>query len=430
MARFLHLADIHLGYNKYDSPERTKDFFLAFQDAIEKHAIEAQVDFVLIVGDLFEQRQILPPILNQAQLCLEQLQQAGIPVLAIEGNHDYEPYGTATSWLRYLSGWDKLILLKPEDENHLEPWDPGAKRGSYIDLNCGVRVIGSRWYGVTAPQAIQKLAASIGELPAGPESTVMMFHHGLEGQVARYKGALRYQDFLPLQRVGVDYLALGHVHKQYTAENWIFNPGSTEANSVAENQAQNPRGVYLVDLSPQGVNATLKRDYYQRPILRLLLKTNPKQTPAALEQAALQTIQVAADQGETQGAIVELRIQGSIGFNRQDLDIRTLQTQLKQLSQALILLVKYDVTGVEYQTHLSDHEHPPSRLDIERTVFTDFLAANVYYQDQAESLAQGLIDLKDRVLRQGDETELYQIVERLLEPVPFVSTVGSCEDGS
>ena len=418
MARFLHLADVHLGYNKYDSPERTKDFFLAFQDAIAKYAIEAQVDFVLIVGDLFEQRQILPPILNHAQLCLEQLKQAGIPVLAIEGNHDYEPYGSATSWLRYLSGWEKLILLKPDDEDCLKPWDPKALSGSYIDLDCGVRIIGSRWYGVTAPQAIQKLAASIAKLPPGPDATVMMFHHGLEGQVARYKGALRYQDFLPLHTVGVDYLALGHVHKQYTAENWIFNPGSIEANSVAENQTQNPRGVYLVDLSPQGVHATLKRDYYQRPILRLLLKVTPKQTPADLEQAAIQTIQAAAAQGETQAAIVELRIQGSVGFNRQDLDIRDLQAQLHQLSQALVFLIKYDVTGVEYQTHLSDHDHPPTRSEIEHTVFTDLLAANIHYQDHAAAFAQGLIDLKERVLRQGDDKELYAFVETLLASEP------------
>jgi len=102
MPCFLHVADVHLGYTKYDSPERTKDFFHAFNNALERYAIEPQVDFVLIVGDLFEHRQVLPAILNQAQLCLDQLRAAGIPVLAIEGNHDYCPYGTNTSWLRLV----------------------------------------------------------------------------------------------------------------------------------------------------------------------------------------------------------------------------------------------------------------------------------------------------------------------------------------
>ncbi|MEL6327004.1 MAG: metallophosphoesterase, partial [Cyanobacteria bacterium J06626_23] len=105
MPKFLHLADIHLGFDRYDSPERTKDFFFALQDALQRYAIDEKVDFVIIAGDLFEHRMIQPAILNQAQLCLQMLQQAAIPVLAIEGNHDNRPYGTKTSWLRYLSDW-------------------------------------------------------------------------------------------------------------------------------------------------------------------------------------------------------------------------------------------------------------------------------------------------------------------------------------
>ena len=414
MPRFLHLADVHLGHNQYNCPERTRDFYRAFRDALEKYAIAPQVDFVLIVGDLFEQRQILPGVLNQAQLCLDRLKDAGIPVFAIEGNHDYEPYGSATSWLRYLSQWEKLILLKPDNEGILDPWDPQTKQGSYIDLDCGVRIIGSRWYGATAPQAIEKLGVSIQNLPPGPDSTVMMFHHGLEGQIARYKGALRYQDLLPLKTAGVDYLALGHIHKNYTAEGWIFNPGSIEANSVIENQNQNPRGVYLVNLSSQGKQAELQRDYWQRPIVRLSVKADPRQTPADLEAAAIATVQAATDQGQTQAAIVELRLQGSVGFNRLDLNIRELQTQLQDRSQALVFLIKYDVTGVEYQTYVGDQDAPPSRSEIERTVFMDLLAANTQYKDQTERLSQGLIDLKERVLKQEVEVDLYGFIETLL----------------
>ena len=68
MPRFLHLADVHLGFDRYDSKERTQDFYYAFNDALEKYAIAPQVDFVLIAGDLFEHRNIQPATLNQAQL--------------------------------------------------------------------------------------------------------------------------------------------------------------------------------------------------------------------------------------------------------------------------------------------------------------------------------------------------------------------------
>jgi DNA repair protein SbcD/Mre11 len=416
MPTFLHLADVHLGFTKYDSPERTKDFFYALQDAIAKYALEPKVDFVLIAGDLFEQRQVMPATLNQAQLCLTPLKEAGIPVLAIEGNHDYRPYGTQTSWLRYLSSWGVLKLLEPNEQEELEPWSEEHRSGGYIDLHCGVRVIGSRWYGAAAPQAIQKLAAAIPKLPAEPDFTVMMFHHGLEGQIARYSGALRYQDFLPLKEAGVDYLALGHIHRNYSLENWIFNPGSIEANSVAENQAQNPRGVYLVELSTEGVKAELKQDYEQRSILRLSLEANPNQTAAELEQMAIALVKQSAAQDNTEGAIVELRLHGSIGFDRSDLDIRALRTVLHELSQALIFLLKYDVSGREFQTYINEDELP-SRLEIERTIFTDFLAANVNYKDSAEALVQGLLDLKVRVLNDQPEDELYGFIETLLAQV-------------
>ncbi len=428
MARFLHLADIHLGFAKYDSPERTKDFFWALQDVIERYAIQEPVDFVLIAGDLFEQRQILPATLNQAQLCLDQLQAAGIPVLAIEGNHDHRPYGTATSWLRFLAEWGSLILLEPDAAESLTPWSATEKRGGYIDLSCGVRVIGSRWYGAAAPQAIQALSKAIAQLPPGPAHTVMMFHHGLEGQIARYSGALRYQDFLPLKEAGVDYLALGHIHRNYSVDNWIFNPGSLEANSITENQAQNPRGVYQVTLSDQGILAELKQDYQQRPIVRLNLALTPQQTPDQVEQAAIAYIQSVAAQETLEGAIVELRLQGTLGFDRTDLDIRSLRGALQQISEALIFLLRYDATGQLFQAPIADHDHLPSRQEIERTVFTDFLAANVNYRHQAEPLVQGLMDLKQRTLAQHGDVDLYGFTESLLREVANQDTAPDKSD--
>jgi len=423
MARFLHVADVHLGYDRYDNPQRSRDFYWAFQDALQRYAIEAAVDFVLIAGDLFEHRHIHPATLNQAQLCLEQLQDASIPVLAIEGNHDHCPYGTKTSWLRYLSSWDYLILLEPDEEADeaatlLTPWNPNEHRGSYIDLPCGVRVVGSRWYGATAPQMIRRLATALLTLPPGPAHTVMMFHHGLEGQISRYNGALRYEDLLPLREAGVDYLALGHIHKNYAEAGWIFNPGAVEANSVAESRDQISRGVYLVELSETGIQADLKQDYQQRPIVRLHHKADKRQSQADLEQAIVAQITQLAQAGRTQAAIVECRIQGQIGFSRLDWDLRTLRDRLLDLSQALIFLLKPEMVDTAYATYLAEDAGPPPRPAIERQVFQDLLVAQTQYEDQADSLTQGLIELKDRTLAEQSDADLYAFVSTLLTTLP------------
>ncbi len=418
MPRFLHLADIHLGFDRYDSKERSLDFYYAFKDVLEKYAIASPVDFVLIAGDLFEHRTIQPNVLNQVQLCLRDLKEAGIPVLAIEGNHDNRPYGTKTSWLRYLADWDLLILLEPDHaptgEVIYEPWNPENKRGGYIDLDCGVRVLGSYWYGASAPRAIAALAEAIQQLPSSPQHSILMFHHGVEGQIARYQGALRYSDLLPLKQAGVDYLALGHIHKNYAIEGWVFNPGSLEANSVEESQFE--RGVYLVEIDSTGIRAELKRDYYQRPIVRLKVVAKGQESVEELEAASIAVVQQALQNGMTDpeiAPIMELRIEGQVGFDRLELNARKLQQQLQQLSRALIFLLKYNVDTVNYASPIAEEA---SRLQVEYEVFSDLLAANTSYKKQAAELAQGLIDLKDLQLQGHSEESLFQFAQNLLLP--------------
>jgi DNA repair exonuclease SbcCD nuclease subunit len=414
MPRFLHLADVHLGFDRYDSKERTQDFFYAFNDALEKYAIVPQVDFVVIAGDLFEHRNIQPATLNQAQVALKALKEAGIPVLAIEGNHDNRPYGTKTSWLRYLATWELLILLEPGDtaagEPFYSPWD--GQYGGYIDLDCGVRVLGSYWYGSTAPKAIEQIVAGMAELPPTPYPNILMFHHGMEGQISRYQGALRYADVLPLKEAGVNYLALGHIHKNYEVEGWIFNPGSTEANSVEE--ASFDRGVYSVEISADGINAELKQDFQQRSILRLKLTLKGVESTEEVEAGAIALVQEAIDKRRlipAEKPIVELRIDGQVGFDRLELDTRQLQQSLQELSQALIFLLKYEADAIAYASHLSDDA---SRLQIEQEVFTDLVSAHHAYKKRAPELAQGLIALKDLQMEGRPEPELYDFVQTLL----------------
>jgi DNA repair protein SbcD/Mre11 len=427
MPRFLHIADIHLGFDRYSSSERTLDFFHALFDVVQRYAIDEQVDFVVIAGDLFEHRVVLPAVLNQAQIVLQELQDAGIPVIAIEGNHDNLPYGTKTSWLRYLADWSWIMLLEPDLEagdgdgpdgggpdgaqsEIFQPWNPETQKGGYIDLDCGVRILGSRWYGASAPQAIARLAAGMRALPTGPDYNIMLLHHGMEGQIARYSGALRYSDILPLREAGVDYLALGHIHKNYELEGWVFNPGSLEANSVIEAAPQMVRGAYLVELTAQGPKAELKQDYRQRPIRRLTLDVEKSWSAPQVEAAALALIQAKP----YPGAIVELRIRGQVGFNRLDVDLRRLQDQLKPLSQALIFLLKYEVTGTDYATLVTGDESL-SRDRIESLVFQDLLAANNDYAQTFELLSEGLIDLKTELLADRPAPELYDLANLWLK---------------
>ncbi len=428
MARFLHIADIHLGFDRYSNPDRTRDFYFALEDVVQRYAIDEAVDFVAIAGDLFEYKQVLPGVLNQAKNVLQMLRDARIPVVAIEGNHDHRPYGSGSSWLKHLSDWGELILLEPafdeeSGETGFEPWDPDAKRGGYIDLDCGVRVFGSNWYGAAAPQMIPRLATAIAALPAAPGPQVMLFHHGLEGQIARYAGALRKEDLEPLRQAGIDYLALGHIHKHYAVDDWIFNPGSLEANSIAEGQDQMPRGALLVELEPGQITATLQQDYRQRPLTRLRLNVEKRWSLAEVQEQARQCIRAARRQGRTEAAIVELRITGQVGFQRLDLDLRRLKEELQALSDALVLLLKLEIVGSEYETPLPQAERLSPQA-IESVVFGDLLAASETYAPEADRLARVLCDLKTELLEKRPEADLYARLESLLGDTSALDPAG------
>ncbi|MCX5963764.1 MAG: exonuclease SbcCD subunit D [Cyanobacteria bacterium] len=420
MARFLHIADIHLGFDHYDNKERTKDFYLALKDVLKKHAIEAQVDFVVIAGDLFEHRTIQPAILNQAKDCFSMLKDAGITTIAIEGNHDNRPFGTTTNWLKYLSDDGLVILLEPEAIDGkivYHPWDAEDLVGGYIDLPCGVRVMGSQWYGSSAPKMIEILVMAIDKVPKFDGPTVMLFHHGLEGQIARYQGALRYIELLPLKKAGVDYLALGHIHKSYQEEGWVFNPGSLEANSTQE--ADFDRGAFLVEINQINdeiiIKAELKTDYQQRPIVRLQCKTTGNESLEEVTRKITDLVEGALKSKRINPEvqpIVELRIEGSVGFDRLDLDTKTLQQELQAQTNALIFLLRYNVDTLAFETPLGE---TASRQHVEQEIFTDLLAAHNSYKSRSIELAQGLIELKDLQLQNYPEGELYKFIETLLD---------------
>src|SRR5579862_5744462 len=136
MAKFLHIADIHLGIKRYNLPDRTMDFFRAWKEVLERYAIGRRVDFVVIAGDLFDQRRVEPQAANHAMIMLRRLEQEGIPVVAIEGNHDASEAMSRFSWLRSFSQWRYVKLLEPnwgarEGQLKLDPWNEATGRGSY-----------------------------------------------------------------------------------------------------------------------------------------------------------------------------------------------------------------------------------------------------------------------------------------------------------
>jgi DNA repair exonuclease SbcCD nuclease subunit len=419
MTRFLHLADIHLGIRRYRSEERARDFFFAFKDCLERYALRERVDFVLIAGDFFDARRVEPQAMNQAMYGLNRLREAGIPVIVIEGNHDQRETTSRFSWLRSLSEWGYVKLLEPvydEGVTRYEPWDETRRSGSYIDLG-EVRVFGSNWYGATANQMLPILVDALREHRSPTRFNVMMLHTDVEGQINRPIPALTVAKINELKGIA-DYLALGHTHRNFEIDGWIYNPGSLEACSVDE--AGHKRGAYLVEVRDQRHTARLVQDYYQRPILRREFDCSPYGNPEDLGAELFNRLRREVTpydeaRAEAPAPVIELSLRGHLQFKSSLLDVNRIREEIKAEFKPLLSIVRNQTVPVEYAVAAGLAEHV-TRTERERRVIEDLISRDARFRDWASGMAGLILEAKRLALGDEPPARIAELIEaRILE---------------
>jgi DNA repair exonuclease SbcCD nuclease subunit len=399
--KFLHTADVHLGYQQYGSKERFNDFSKAFLHIVEQ-ALEEDVDFLLLAGDLFHKRTVDPLAMRIAIEGLRMLREAEIPVLAVEGNHERAYYRDQYSWLDLLEGLGYLYLLNPrfgDGEASLDSYDDAG--GAYVDLGSGnadlsVRVYGLKYYGASTGRVFDLFADAIAEQDADVDVTILMAHAGVEGQLPHYSGTLTYDALAPL-REHVDYLALGHIHKPYALDSWIYNPGSPETCGMDEVAWPN-RGVYLVELEPghnPGHHAELIPTP-RRPFHRLRLEVDGFTDPNSLYDAVRALIEHEGDAIRRNPApVVELTLGGVLPFNRFDLDLDYVEDLLEEAWSPLITRVHNRATPAAFEM---DIDTEAARPELERSIVQELLERDARFRPDAEAWTRVALDVKRMML--------------------------------
>ncbi|MBC7234607.1 MAG: DNA repair exonuclease [Chloroflexi bacterium] len=380
--RFLHAADVHLGYEQYGLSERYDDFARAFERLVDD-AIARRVHAVLLAGDLFHKRVIQPRTLLQATALLGRLREAGICVLAVQGNHDRPYRQEGFSWLDYLAEAGYWALLTPyyeAGEMILDAWEPESKQGAYLDLPEGVRIIGLPYSGATTPRLVADLARALNNAPKPrPAYTVLMMHAGLQGILDNY-GASLSRAHLEALRPHIDYMAFGHIHKPFEQDGWIYNPGSLETTNITELQWPE-RGYYYVEIDPRRdpphrVERIIAR---RRPFISLPFSVDAYETPQALEQAlgAFLTQQRTSAPKPQEGLrpdearpVVELRLMGTLPFSRAELQIPLLQEMVAQAFDALLCNVRDQTVPREFEIRSNEQLN---REELERFVLRELV---------------------------------------------------------
>ena len=424
MVRFLHAADVHLGFRQYGSEERFQDFGQAFRLLIEE-AIARQADCVLLAGDVFNKQSLDPPTLLSAVYCLERLKAAGIPTLAIEGNHEAMHGSSHLSWIDYLARTDLLITLSADyQEGHIQlsPWD--GVRGAYVDLPQGIRVLGLRYYGASTPRVVSDLVEALPALPGPrPAYTILMLHAGLQGILDQYAAILTREQIEPL-RQHIDYLALGHIHKPFVQDDWIYNPGSLETNSVTE-VAWPDRGFFVVDVdTASGSHAVTRVQGKRRAFELLAFSVDGYDEPAALYDALQGYVsREATPDRVAPRPVVELRLTGVLSFNHADLNTGHIEQMISKAFGPLHCRVRDMCRGNDQEIIA---EESLSRPQLEHHVLQELVERDVRRRAVSSRWADMILRVKRMALAQSDPSVIVEELRDFLATTALGASQDSC----
>ena len=431
-ASFIHVADVHLGYEQYGVRERFNDFSRAFWD-IMAEAVERRVDFVIIAGDLFNKRAIDARTLTHAMEGLKRLKELGIPVIAIEGNHDRSYYREGMSWLQFLCYTRHLILLDPrmlDGAPVLEPWNDRSMLGAYADLLGGkLRVYGLKWQGASTARCMEGLTRELAkvdeeEKAAGVEYRLLMMHTGIDGVVPRLAGLPTQSQFEPMKKY-IDYLALGHVHKPFERDDWIYNPGSTET-CGAEEAAWEDRGYYYVEIDTEiGTKDTVggskpihhraehlvsKRRPFVRHELRVDGLNEPNELYARLEVYCQR--EGPRYQDDPVRPLIQVQLIGTLAFDASSLDLPHMEEIINTHFQPLYTRIDNNTNDRDYLPENSDLDGRDRSTwhELERHIFEDLVGRDTRYLPAREAWGGVLAQLKEMALEKQDPSQIAQFL--------------------
>lgn len=198
MIKILHLADLHLGrshsYLGDKAADRTKEADGVLGRVADYVLGErGDIDVVVIAGDLFESYRPGETLVWEAIRALKTLVDAGKTVITLPGNHDELSYH-ACVYRTYADKWPGILVRTPE-------WSRVATVPSE-----------------NGPCHFYGLAYQAGVTPDVLDTSVPLESDGLHVAVVHASVDLPSKDrsihttSKDLAKLGVDYVALGHVH--------------------------------------------------------------------------------------------------------------------------------------------------------------------------------------------------------------------------
>ncbi len=274
VCRFTHASDLHIGRFQYTNSIRAMDYIEAFRTLLDSSR-RASSDFILLAGDVFNSLDLLPFYFSQVVDLLRKFHQktkTSIPIIAIEGNHDIRSFSkgnhisTNLSWLQVLSNLELITLLN-------QSLDDPDRNEVPLSIN-GINIYGNTYSGEKIDGSIERIA---GNVSSNGKFNILLNHFGVEGQMKGIPGQSKYRLDKTLKS-RFNYIGLGHFHRQYVLDNYIYNPGCLSPACLSDFSL--PHGYFIVDVKKeQNYEISIQRQkVHEREILwkSLSIRSKPK----------------------------------------------------------------------------------------------------------------------------------------------------------
>jgi exonuclease SbcD len=354
MIKLLHLADLHIGMENYGRLDpasgmhsRLIDYLDRLDEAIE-YGLAEGADAVLIAGDVYKNRTPNPTHQREFARRILRLRRAGLPIFILVGNHDVSP---AAGRAHSIEIFDTLalegvtiaeraglhvietragplqILALPWITRHNLLTKEDLRLASFLEIE------------TLLMERIENFLRTSAETLDPDIPTVLTIHGTIDGatvgaerQIMLGKDLVLPKSFIALP--GVDYVAMGHIHKHQSLGNHppVVYPGSIERIDFGEEHED--KGCVLVELE-KGATSWHFHKLAARSFVTVDVDVRNSPEPQARITAAIEKHKLA-------GAVVRVKVDATA---EQSVLLRPddIQTQLEAAGAFYIAAIAIEV---------------------------------------------------------------------------------------
>ena len=358
MPKMLHLADLHIGMENYGRTDpatglntRLLDYLARLDQVLDYALVEDPVDLVLIAGDIYKSRTPNPTHQREFARRIKRVLRARVPVVILTGNHDMP---AASGRAHSVEIFDALAVDGVTIASRMRTYTIDTRNGP-------VQIVAVPWLNrqalltkddlqglpMTAVDAemlhrvedwLERAVATLDpEIP-----TVLTFHGTLAGATYGSERAVMLGHDLILPRSviaqpGIDYVALGHIHKHQVigGDPPAVYPGSLERVDFGEEHET--KGFVVVDLQ-KGATSWRFVEVAARPFVTI--EVDVRQSPDPHER-----IRRAIAKQRLADAIVRVLVK-CLPQQRVQIDERVIREEIEASGAVAIAMVALEVERV------------------------------------------------------------------------------------